>query len=185
MAVSLFELMQENSFNACSKVRENENGYAFVTLLSTSDIENPLNIYFGKKASENVAIDDRINPHNVFVYETTNADGELRWKISFKEGDAIETLQSMGYEIFGEIEKPDTIARPTLKLSTFVTKQERVALSMYQRIEKMLKGMVDSNKPISEIEAAIGKYKNQLESESAGNTQKLLDKFATPVLEKM
>jgi hypothetical protein len=70
----------------CPSVRENTNGYPFITVLRGNVAEN---IYFGIDASSEVSLgqDTKSIAKNLFVVDTINAGGESRTKLSFKNAD--------------------------------------------------------------------------------------------------
>ena len=76
----------EQGFTAVSpSIRENANGYPFITLLKGKDAEN---IYFGVEASSEVSAGTPTTEVFAKLYVTTveNKDGESRVKLTFKEG---------------------------------------------------------------------------------------------------
>lgn len=73
------------------KVRVNQNGYPFCTVLMGSEAEN---IYFSKSAAENLIEDDIIsNPLGLKVVETLNSEGEQRLKLTWSSGDYISVAE--------------------------------------------------------------------------------------------
>lgn len=82
-----------------SKVRTNASGYLFVTLLDKENPDHVENIYFGKRFAEEGGYKngDQLRAAELFVADTINAQGEARFKLTDKEGDAEATLISMGY----------------------------------------------------------------------------------------
>lgn len=72
-------------------VRENTNGYPFLTFIDAANEAE--NVYFSKKAAERVSagvvVDAQFFSRNEFKFaETTNNQGESRWKIVGK-GDSM------------------------------------------------------------------------------------------------
>lgn len=63
-------------------VNTNSNGYPFITVLRGKVAEN---VYFGKKSAALVTLgtDVRSIAKELFVSEATNANGEVRTKLSF------------------------------------------------------------------------------------------------------
>jgi hypothetical protein len=72
---------------AVSPVRQNVNGYPFVTVLRGAEAEN---VYFSIKASADVVegTDIKSIASDLFIAHTINAAGEPRTKLSFR-GDSI------------------------------------------------------------------------------------------------
>ena len=80
---TLSQWCQDTGVTAIAKaVRENSNGYPFLTVLRGSSAEN---IYFSKAASQKVASGEETTPllEELFVVHTQNALGEPRVKLSF------------------------------------------------------------------------------------------------------
>lgn len=91
---------QEHNFNMVSKVRKNSSGYMYATFLSSDDPNHVENIYFGVRFAEEGGYSegDDLKLADLFVTETTNAAGEMRLKLTDKEGDAVATLTANGYQ---------------------------------------------------------------------------------------
>ena len=91
--ISLKQLFKKGVFNAVSVLRENENGYPYVTLLrTTSKGTASQNVYFGQKTAELVS-DTFSEGDNILTFladaeviQTTNASGEVRFKLSKNAG---------------------------------------------------------------------------------------------------
>jgi ssDNA-specific exonuclease RecJ len=78
----------EQGFTAVSPdVRENTNGYPFITLLKGKNAEN---IYFGIEASSEVVAGSPTKDIFAKLYVTTveNKDGEARVILTFKKGES-------------------------------------------------------------------------------------------------
>lgn len=82
VTMSVKDFVVSNGFEVHDEVRENTNGYPYVTFIDRNNEAE--NIYFSKEASKQVKAGDRIakgffNPY--LIAETTNAAGEKRIKI--------------------------------------------------------------------------------------------------------
>lgn len=86
---------------AFSPVRENANGYRFVTIVDLSTMKAE-NTYFAKSVAtrgELPEVGSKIDLSNWRMTETTNAAGELRMKLT-NGGDGVETLVGKkGYQL--------------------------------------------------------------------------------------
>ena len=87
--ISLKQLFKKGVFNTVSILRENENGYPYVTLLrTTSKGTASQNIYFGQKTAKIVSdtfnVGDRIDSllADAQIIKTENSNGEVRYKLS-------------------------------------------------------------------------------------------------------
>ena len=79
---TLSQWCQDTGVTAIGKaVRENTNGYLFITFLRGSTAEN---LYFSKAASQKVAAGEETTPllEELYVVHTQNALGEPRVKLS-------------------------------------------------------------------------------------------------------
>ena len=91
--ISVREFMTQQGFVSCVKaIRTNSNSYPYVTFINADNVAE--NIYFSKNASKMVGAGDVIQKGffaPFMVAQTTNAEGELRWKIvSMGEGNRID-----------------------------------------------------------------------------------------------
>ena len=105
--ISLKQLFKKGVFNAVSVLRENENGYPYVTLLrTTSKGTASQNVYFGQKTAELVSdtfnVGDRIDSMlaDAQVIKTKNADNEVRFKLSTNPTSDYASEQQLA-DIFG------------------------------------------------------------------------------------
>jgi len=84
-SISLIQLVKKGIVSNISELRENQNGYPFVTLLKNNRSQN---IYFGKSTSEKVLDNFKVGEKILAflkecnVVKTKNAEGETRFKIS-------------------------------------------------------------------------------------------------------
>jgi hypothetical protein len=80
--ISIKEYCQANKFATVAKcVRENTNGYAFITFITADNKAE--NVYFSKNSSAvagEVINKDMLSQYQ--VAEVTNADGEIRMKLT-------------------------------------------------------------------------------------------------------
>ena len=105
--ISLKQLFKKGVFNAVSVLRENENGYPYVTLLrTTSKGTASQNVYFGQKTAELVS-DTFSEGDNILsfladaeVIQTENAQGEVRFKLSKNPGSDYASETAMA-DVFG------------------------------------------------------------------------------------
>jgi hypothetical protein len=103
--ITLATLVKTGVVTGVSKLRANTNSYPYVTLLSGNKSQN---VYFGKKSAEilgkNSAIGDNILPllRNAEIVESTNAEGEIRYKMSISGStnysDKADLLATFGAE---------------------------------------------------------------------------------------
>ncbi len=96
---SLKDYCSSKGYNMASAVRANVSGYKYITLIDSSNPGEPENVYLGQRFGETVNVGDKLKASELWVVETTNAQGEMRLKLSDKEGDATETLIGMGYDL--------------------------------------------------------------------------------------
>ena len=87
---TLIAFAKEQGFNAASEIRENSNGYKYVTLLD-SKTGNAENIYLGVRYAGTVATGTKVNPATLFIQDTVNAEGLVRYKISDRSGEVSAT----------------------------------------------------------------------------------------------
>lgn len=97
-SISIKEYCQENSIQRLSNVRENTNGYKYVTFVDANNEAE--NIYFTKNSSDSVSVGD--SPKSLvdafILPEVTNEAGETRKKITFNN-----EYQTVG-DLFGIVE---------------------------------------------------------------------------------
>lgn len=109
MATTLRQFMDARGYDMISEVRISQpNGYPYVTMINSKNPNQVESVWFSKNAAEEVNQGDYLNTDTTFVYETTNTQGETRLKLSFKEGDAVATLESRGFRMVSSAP-----ARPT------------------------------------------------------------------------
>lgn len=98
--IKVKEFASQNGFNMVSKVRKNSSGYLFATFLSSDDPNHVENVYFGVRFSEEGGYKegDDLKVADLWVTQVENAQGESRWKLTDKEGDAVATLTANGYQ---------------------------------------------------------------------------------------
>ena len=89
----------QNGYNMVSPVRENTNGYKYITCLHSAAPGSPENIYLGQRFGESVTKGQKLDLSLMFVTEVTNAAGEQRMKLTDKNGDAQATLVANGYSL--------------------------------------------------------------------------------------
>ena len=84
----------EGITSICKKVRVNENGYPYITVLRGSDAEN---IYFSKKAAAEVdeGLEVKSIANLLYVNTAVNSNGESRTKLSFAGNSSYEDVDSM------------------------------------------------------------------------------------------
>ena len=97
--IKLKDFCSTKGYNMVSPVRENVNGYKYVTLLHSDDPGNPENLYLGQRYADTVKKDDKLPLADLFVTEVENAAGEARFKLTDKNGDATATLVANGYDM--------------------------------------------------------------------------------------
>ena len=75
-------------------VNTNVKDYPYITILRGNIAEN---IYFGKKSSTKVGLGVAVKPiaSELFVSEVTNANGEVRMKLSFSGESTYDTVEDM------------------------------------------------------------------------------------------
>ena len=87
--LSLKEFMQEKSFaQVIPVVRTNSNGYPFLTFTNSSNEAE--NVYFSKSMLVEAGKVDIEFLRGLKACETTNADGESRWKLTDSAGSRVE-----------------------------------------------------------------------------------------------
>lgn len=86
MRVTLKDYCTSKGYNIVSKVRTNTNGYKYVTLADRNDGGNSENLYLGQRYGEGIKDGDVLPINTLFVAETTNATGEVRFKLTDSEG---------------------------------------------------------------------------------------------------
>lgn len=105
--ISLKQLFKKGVFNTVSVLRENENGYPYVTLLrTTSKGTASQNVYFGQKTAQIVSdtfnVGDRIDSllADAQIIKTENSNGEVRYKLSTNPTSDYASEQTLA-DIFG------------------------------------------------------------------------------------
>jgi hypothetical protein len=85
--------VEQGFSSVCPQVRENTNGYPFITFIDPKlpEKENAVNIYFSKSASKEVALGTPVKDiaSKLYVTDVLNADGEPRTKLTFNKGEYI------------------------------------------------------------------------------------------------
>lgn len=87
-AVPLKTFAIDNSLRSISKVRENTNGYKYVTVLNSDN--DATNIYLSKRLSELLEVGKKFVAQELtkyFIAFTKNADGEERLKLASGSDD--------------------------------------------------------------------------------------------------
>lgn len=105
--IALKKLVQDRVVTNISSLRENENGYPYVTLLvGTPDGTASQNVYFGQKTATIVSDSFKVGDNilsmlaDAQVIETKNADGEIRYKLSINPTSDYASETSMA-DVFG------------------------------------------------------------------------------------
>jgi hypothetical protein len=89
---------QEMGVKAISEVRENSNNYPFVTMISDKFEGGAQNIYFSKAQSAKVALGQPsadLGLKDLSIAHTSNADGELRLKITSKGESSYTDIEDL------------------------------------------------------------------------------------------
>ena len=84
---SLKEFCHSKGYDRASKVRANKSGYKYITLIQSDDTSNGENLYLGQRYAEDIAVDSTLPLGDLYVTEITNAEGELRMKLTDKSGE--------------------------------------------------------------------------------------------------
>lgn len=103
--ITVKEFAKNHGFNIMSAVRENTNGYKYVTFINSAQPDanqegGPQNIYFGQRFAKEGGynVGDRLKNDEVFLTFVTYDDGRAsQWKLTDKSGDAKATLLANGY----------------------------------------------------------------------------------------
>lgn len=98
MRISLKQYCAHPGFNAVSDVRQNSNGYKYVTLANTKTGETE-NLYLGTRYSDTVTVGARLNIHELYVADTLNAHKEQRFKLTDRSGE-ISAEKMVHYQTF-------------------------------------------------------------------------------------
>lgn len=80
-----------NLVEVAKQVRENSNGYLFVTFIDSNNVA--LNLYLSKSLCEEIAVNTLITKgffSNKVVAETSNEAGELRFKLAHKDSQRLD-----------------------------------------------------------------------------------------------
>lgn len=96
---TLKEYCQARGFNSVSVVRVNTSGYLYVTLLNKDFVEETENLYLSKTYQAQVNVGDRLPINELFAVETTNEQGEIRWKLT-NNGGALSEAKLADYDSF-------------------------------------------------------------------------------------
>jgi hypothetical protein len=99
MRNSLKDYCQTQGYNMVSVVRENTNGYAYVTLIDAHDGSNTENLYLGQRYAGTVTIGDKLPINELFVAETVNTLGETRLKLTDSNGE-VSAAKLVDYQSF-------------------------------------------------------------------------------------
>ncbi len=103
--ISLKQLVQKGTVRNISSLRENTNGYPFVTLLNKKG--EAQNIYFGQKSSvvikDTFEVGDNIITalKDATVIKAKNAEGETRYKLSLPNSSSKYSTDSELMDVFG------------------------------------------------------------------------------------
>ena len=101
---SVKEYCTKHGIQRISAVRENENGYKFMTFVDLDNMSE--NMYFSKNASERVNVGDApAIIKDAFIAETENEAGEERLKITFTEYQTVDDL--FGITVVTEVGEAD------------------------------------------------------------------------------
>lgn len=135
VSVSLRKAVVELGIQTISALRMNESGYPYVTLITKGSASN--NLYFGKGSAEALPAEGSKIVHllkDATVVETTNEDGEIRFKLSIPKSGSAATGYSSASEmsdLFGLVEvsefdmsafkaefqtKPEEVVKPVAAL---------------------------------------------------------------------
>lgn len=80
-----------NLVEVAKQVRENANGYAFITFIDSNNVA--LNLYLSKSLCEEIAVNTPITKgffSNKVVVKTENAEGETRFKLAHKDSQRVD-----------------------------------------------------------------------------------------------
>lgn len=102
-ATSLRSLIKSKEIVGVSHLRENENGYPFLTVLNKD--KKAMNLYFGKNTAQKIKDNFEVGSDLVAngflkeaqVVQTANEKGETRFKLSVSHGEysSISSLEDM------------------------------------------------------------------------------------------
>ena len=105
--ISLKKLVQDRIVTNISSLRENENGYPYVTLLMTTPKGTASqNVYFGQKTAQIVSDTFKVGDNilsmlaDAQVIKTKNANNEVRYKLSISPTTDYTSETSMA-DVFG------------------------------------------------------------------------------------
>ena len=93
--INIKDFCSQNEVTGISTVRVNENGYPFLTLLSTKFEGGAQNIYFSKNQALKVKVQQTPKEIGIVDYKvavTKNAAGEERLKLTTSEYASVEEL---------------------------------------------------------------------------------------------
>ena len=101
--ISLRNLIKSKEVVGVSHLRQNENGYPFVTILNRD--KKAMNLYFGKNTAQKVIDNFELGTDLVAngflkeaqVVQTDNEKGETRFKLSVSQGEysSVSSLEDM------------------------------------------------------------------------------------------
>jgi len=97
--ITLKNYCAQCGYNRVSKVRTNVSGYPYVTLICAEDTNTSENLYLGVEYGKTVSEGDVLPIHELFVAETLNNAGEVRFKLTNKEGVLTEA-KAVEYQSF-------------------------------------------------------------------------------------
>src|SRR5574343_1368811 len=81
--VSLKSLYKQGKISSFSEVRENENGYPYLTIILKEGSSQ--NLYFGQRSAENVVVGQKLTAEQLLsaeVVQSVNKNGDIRFKLS-------------------------------------------------------------------------------------------------------
>lgn len=85
--IKLIDYAKQNGFNQASKVRLNDaNKYPYITLIDSNNGSHVENLYLGKRYAGTVKEGEILPINDLYLEETTNAQGEIRLKITDRSG---------------------------------------------------------------------------------------------------
>lgn len=122
-SVSLAKAVTSGLVRNISKVRQNSNGYPYVTMLNGDKASN---VYFGKKSAQGVNVGDVLTSEQLQkaqVILATNESGEQRLKLSFGGESEYTDLST----VFGDVAPQPAEEIEVLKtLATSMVAKEEV-----------------------------------------------------------
>ena len=109
ISVSLRKCVQEAGIQTISQLRSNASGYPYVTLVNKDGAS--FNLYFGQKSAEVLPVVGSKIVHllkDATIVQTTNAAGEMRFKLSIPKAGQSATGYAAASEmsdLFGVVEE--------------------------------------------------------------------------------